>query len=789
MKKINILFVLCAFTFLSINALAQVAISGDDFNTCDNFIYDGNDTGDYSPGMDETITVCPEAPETIVNLYWTGFILGDGDKIVIHDGPDDSYPAISINGQGGAAGFTGNQLYLVDVTSTTPSGCLTIHFTSNADESTGNFTALVSCGLPCAKPVPSIAIAGEDTSQHILVCKDETITFDASGTTFPNNTSYQSVVWDFGDGMTNTSAWPTVNKLFSVPGAYKVNVYVTNNLGCQSVITLNVVVKVATLPEITAVADDYYVCVGQQVNLTGDVTGVTWTASPQIDFGGALFLPDTQGQCFNDTLMVSNFDNSQTITSVSDLLGFAVSMEHSFIGDLVITFICPDGSSLVVHNQNGGGIWLGTPCDQDSNPNQAGRPGDYGWSPTATNPTWANAVVGTNTTQVADPCTGTGNSLNPGMYSAVGDWNSLVGCPLNGAWVIQVCDNWGSDNGFIFGWNVQFNPALYSEDLSFTPTFGASCDSTYWLGQNIVDNGGLCDDVVVVPPTPGTYNYSYVAIDNHGCVYSQPISIVAYEGPVVVAADDFYFCGPEVALASSVTNPQPGIQYSYTWNNPTLLSNPNTATTNILQDALTSDTTEFVISVYPIGDQQCLVHDTVLVIVPEYPPFAPNDTIRVCAGEFGDLFAPTVDNDPYTYQWYYSVDNTDFEAVSGANFRSLEVNTQGFYQVYVYEPGCNFMSPSPFWVEVYSCVIKYPNVFTPNGDGKNDMFEIYGMTEFPGSSLIVYNRWGQIVYENKDYRNNWNGGELPEGVYYFIAEVNKQAGKEPHAGYFHLVRK
>jgi len=549
--------------------------------------------------MDETLTICPEAPETILNLYWTGFIVGTGDYIVIHDGPDTSYPPITIGGQGGATGFTGNQLYLVDVTSTNPSGCLTVHFTSNNDESLGNFTAMVSCGMPCAKPVTSIAIAGEDTTQEVLICKDETITFDASATTFLNGASYQSVVWDFDDGTTNTTSWPTADKLFSVPGAYKVNVYVTDNMGCQSVNTINLIIKVATVPEITAVSDDYLVCVGQEFNLTGTVTPVTWTASPQVDFGGALFLPDrvggalflpdSQNECFNDTLYVSNFENSQTVTSVSDLLGFSVTMEHSFIGDLVITFICPDGSSLAVHNQNADGIWLGTPCDQDSNASQAGRPADYSWTPDATNPTWADAT-NANTLSVTDPCTGSGNSLLPGAYAAVGDWNALVGCPLNGPWVIQVCDNWASDNGYIFGWNVQFNPSLYSEDLSFTPTFGASCDSTYWLGENIIDNGGLCNDVVVVPTAAGNETYSYIAIDNHGCVYSESINIQAYDGPVANAGEDFYFCGPQTAMVGSVTNPQPGIQYVYSWNNPASLTSSNTAATNILENGIPETT-------------------------------------------------------------------------------------------------------------------------------------------------------------------------------------------------------
>lgn len=782
MKKINILFTIASFLLVAANGFAQTGtpISADDFNACDGYIRDDNDQGNYAANMDETITICPGDDETVLNLYWTAFTVGAGDNMAIYDGPDTSYPLIG--------NYSGISLLNMDVTSTNPSGCLTLHFTSDGDDDTGDIVALISCGLPCAKPVSAIAIAGENTAEHVLICKDEELTFNAGGTTFQNDMVFQSVIWDFGDGTTNTTSWPTVNKVFDVPGAYKINVYVTDNNDCQSVNTLNVVIKVATEPEISVSSDDYLVCEGQEFTLSGAAEPVGWAANPQIDFGGALFLPDIVGQCFRDTLMVSNFDSDQTITSIDDLLGFGINMEHSYMGDLVVTFFCPDGGSIVVHNQGGGGTWLGQPCDQDNNPNQAGRPANYSWTPTSTNPIWSAANGAGLTTQLPDPCAGTnGPSLNPGDYAAVGDWNALIGCPLNGPWVVQVCDNLGSDNGFIFGWNVQFNPALYGEDLSFTPSIGIDCDSTFWAGPSIVDQGATCDTVTVVPSAAGNLTYTYTALDNHGCTYTETVNVQVYEGPVANAGDDIYFCGPQTALVGEVANPQPGIDYVYLWNNSGFLTNPNTASTNILADAFET-TTEFVLSIYPTDDQNCLVHDTVLAIVPEYPPFASLDTIDVCTGELGIIYAPTPDPSDFLYEWVYSTDNVDFDTLD-ATTRELVVEASGYYMVYVYEPGCYFMSPSPYRVDIAPCEIRYPNIFTPNGDGDNDFFEIYGIKEFPGSTLIVYNRWGQAVFESKDYRNTWNGGDLADGTYYFIAEVKKSTGVEPMAGYFQLVRK
>ncbi len=61
-----------------------------------------------------------------------------------------------------------------------------------------------------------------------------------------------------------------------------------------------------------------------------------------------------------------------------------------------------------------------------------------------------------------------------------------------------------------------------------------------------------------------------------------------------------------------------------------------------------------------------------------------------------------------------------------------------------------------------------PNVFTPNNDGVNDFLVFVGTEYMPNCHLIVYNRWGRIVYENENYKNDWDGGEVAQGTYYYI---------------------
>ena len=64
------------------------------------------------------------------------------------------------------------------------------------------------------------------------------------------------------------------------------------------------------------------------------------------------------------------------------------------------------------------------------------------------------------------------------------------------------------------------------------------------------------------------------------------------------------------------------------------------------------------------------------------------------------------------------------------------------------------------------------NIITPNGDGKNDFLEFDNLEKFPRNTLKVYNRWGNKVYEQVGYQNDWdgtyNGKPLPAGSYYYV---------------------
>jgi len=86
--------------------------------------------------------------------------------------------------------------------------------------------------------------------------------------------------------------------------------------------------------------------------------------------------------------------------------------------------------------------------------------------------------------------------------------------------------------------------------------------------------------------------------------------------------------------------------------------------------------------------------------------------------------------------------------------------------------------------------IKMPTLFTPNGDGINDVFEIRGLDQFTENELTIVNRWGSEVYRMKNYQNNWSAEKLNEGTYYYLLKV-KQAGSSEwkiFKGYTTIVR-
>ena len=202
--------------------------------------------------------------------------------------------------------------------------------------------------------------------------------------------------------------------------------------------------------------------------------------------------PNCPVQCYQSNVLISGYDSLQTINTVNDLVSFCFTMEHSFLGDLQFKLICPNGQSTTMHGfRNNGsstnnGVDLGqaiagssTACE--GNPALAGIGWNYCWS---LNTNLGFQYRGTSPYYIYQDqvgiCDSTNRNNNTNYYRPFQSFSNLIGCPLNGTWSIEVCDNWGVDDGWIFNWQISILPSsvLSFDVINGNGTLGASINSS-----------------------------------------------------------------------------------------------------------------------------------------------------------------------------------------------------------------------------------------------------------------------------------------------------------------------
>ena len=189
--------------------------------------------------------------------------------------------------------------------------------------------------------------------------------------------------------------------------------------------------------------------------------------------------------CSSMSFNVTGFENDAAITQASDILGVGLKIEHSWIGDLSITVVCPNSRSaqlMPYHSDNVGGVnstYFGIENNTDENfsycdasPNPPGTGWTYCWSEDSiyaqiNGYCFLSENIGHDRARTVDSShiaigyPGDDNFV-PGQqyYRPYESFSNLVGCPLNGLWEIQICDESGMDNGYVFGWKITFSPDL-----------------------------------------------------------------------------------------------------------------------------------------------------------------------------------------------------------------------------------------------------------------------------------------------------------------------------------------
>ena len=261
---------------------------------------------------------------------------------------------------------------------------------------------------------------------------------------------------------------------------------------CQRVVRFN-------MPKSMCEGDSLLITIGYDTS-----NSIVVASETSLGHSDRIFLPDgiscgEMGCSYVSPVTFSAFPENDTISSVEDINFVRVNIEHSYIGDLYINIKCPNnqkadlmrfsnlGSSDCVsaipsfsrgwlsgNNMEPGtnlGNCVGTqdrdnPCDSGTLGNRAG----YGW-----NYCWSN-----NTTNGYQYASGDGiiyrdghvhnNKVDSSFIAARVDFyhpdenfSSLIGCPLNGEWKIEVVDGYHQDNGYLFGWEISLNAELLAQ--------------------------------------------------------------------------------------------------------------------------------------------------------------------------------------------------------------------------------------------------------------------------------------------------------------------------------------
>ncbi|MBR1550002.1 MAG: gliding motility-associated C-terminal domain-containing protein [Bacteroidales bacterium] len=271
------------------------------------------------------------------------------------------------------------------------------------------------------------------------------------------------------------------------------------------------------------------VMVGMGFNPNHEV--VVRNVETALSHGETAFLPDgvecgTMGCSYRSSVTFSGFGAGDAIQSVNDIKYIRLNLEHSFVGDLYINVTCPNGQKadiLRFSNYNGGaalsdcltglpassrgwntptysntdhttfGIansddYSIDPCEHSGYLNAPGYGWNYCWS-NNTNSGYTYASDGGYIYRTANQIYAPGASTycnyrvdssnvaaGTNFYHPDQSFSSLVGCPLNGEWYIEVIDGVRQDNGYIFNWELVLNDALVPQD-SMVTGYGLAGDS------------------------------------------------------------------------------------------------------------------------------------------------------------------------------------------------------------------------------------------------------------------------------------------------------------------------
>lgn len=173
------------------------------------------------------------------------------------------------------------------------------------------------------------------------------------------------------------------------------------------------------------------------------------------------------------------------------------------------------------------------------------------------------------------------------------------------------------------------------------------------------------------------------------------------------------------------------------------------------------------------------------IIIENYPPFVTtkNITIHILSNSDETITISPLDINNNSYD-DCGIDSMYLDVTE---FTSADEGENTVYLTVIDKNG-NISTEPAIVTVVIDYNLEFPNLITPDGNGKNDYWVITGVQALEGYTLNIYNKLGELVYESDNYDNTWdatyNGKPLPEGTYYYVFSSPFQT----YSGYVSVIR-
>ena len=581
-------------------------------NTCSGYLYDNSKNGNYEANQDRWITICPPASTGNtgrISLTFEEFDIHPTDTVFIYQGTsiNDPYMTTSDN----VPFFQNNDLLgrTIMPSLMMPSGCLTVRLASDGSNEASGFKAKIECASLCQYPeaaldemfyrvaadgtlIPRPVRDGADTSinedgslnivryKSVDFCFGDSVVLVAKPLFPENDNVYHQDAstciyeWSFGDGQTATVNYNTqVGHRWEDLSGYDLMLVVedTANGGCRSRNVIDTRVRMATNP-IKTVQQMPDMCSGTEVGFTvgyGEnsqiiVDSLDFRRGAKERYENTVFIPDgpncynlSPTGCYDAPVTFDQFPSGSTVGSGSDVMSVCINMEHTFLGDLGFTLVCPNGQSVILkYNTHSGGSDLGLATSSTSCSNQCDsncNPPGVGWTYCFSNQYLTNArgVINGN---MSSPIDSTNTVDTTGYFQTpvqnatsmatgwetvdLNGFQSLVGCPLNGEWSVRICDDWGADNGYVFWWDLELG-----QSSAANWDYQVPIDTVIWSGPTFFSQQTSTSSIIAPPiDSVGTFVFDVSIIDDFGCQWDTVSPLTVVQTPVVNLGEDIALC-------------------------------------------------------------------------------------------------------------------------------------------------------------------------------------------------------------------------------------------------------